>query len=75
MQECWGDIIVKAFSPQVAKQSILFIALMKFAPSKEIKTKKKAWKQNAHNCNKYDQKHHLKNQFFRFYSIYAYTNF
>lgn len=41
MQECWGDIIVKAFSPQVAKQSILFIALMKFAPSKEIKTKKK----------------------------------
>lgn len=36
---------------------------------------KKAWKQNAHNCNKYEQKHHLKNQFFRFYSISAYTNF
>lgn len=38
-------IIVKAFSPQVARQSILFIALTKFAPSNK---KKKKLENKAH---------------------------
>lgn len=71
MQECWGDIIVKAFSPQVAKPIDTIYSTDEIRTIKVNYDQKKAWKQNAHNCNKYEQKHHLKNQFFRFYSISA----